>query len=170
MSQNLISIAFSAEEIALIQTHLQGLVGVLQPKTIALDVQKRRELYKMGGKSERFCRETIDALDRNRQVVPPSLGLDEGLADQRALDVVRPVVDTLEQLLERLRDTEMALGSDVMDTAVAGYALLKLMGKNQGLDGLTKELGLRFSRSSRQAGDAEPVPAPHPIPTAALVE
>ncbi|MEO7324352.1 MAG: hypothetical protein ABIW82_05950, partial [Dokdonella sp.] len=56
----------------------------------------------------------------------------------------------LQRLSERSNDTGLALGSDVMATALQGYALLKVVGKNQGLEALRKSLGTRFSRSSRQ--------------------
>jgi hypothetical protein len=49
----------------------------------------------------------------------------------------------------------MALGSDIMSTALEGYSLLKVSGKNQGLDGLRKELSARFVKSAR-ATEATP--------------
>jgi hypothetical protein len=55
----------------------------------------------------------------------------------------------LQQLTERASDTEVALGSDVMNCALQGYALLKVSGKNQGLEGLRKELGARFAKAAR---------------------
>ncbi|GAB3727428.1 hypothetical protein GCM10028794_00010 [Silanimonas algicola] len=42
-----------------------------------------------------------------------------------------------------------ALGSDVMDVALEGYALIKVSGRAQGLDELRRELGLRFAKSRR---------------------
>jgi hypothetical protein len=42
-----------------------------------------------------------------------------------------------------------------MNVALQGYALLKVAGKNQGLEGLRKELGTRFAKSARQV-EAEP--------------
>lgn len=161
MAQNIISIPISADEGAALQAAVEQLKQLLATKTIALDVNQRRQLFKMGVKSENFCRQAITGLDKNRQVVPPSLGLDEALQDLHTLDVVRPVLLDLEQLVERLRDTEMALGSDLMDTAVEGYSLLKRSGRNQGLDGLVKDLGGRFVRRSHQS-TADPAPPPAP--------
>lgn len=158
MAQNLVSIAFSQEEAAALRSHLDALVAVLDGKTHPLDADARRSLFKMGERSEAFVRQCVDALDRNRQVVPPSLGLDEALADLRALDVIRPLLLDLEKLTERLRDTQMTLGSDLMETAVEGYTLLKVTGRNQGLDGLVKDLGSRFAR--RRRVDVDPAPAP----------
>lgn len=155
MSQNLISISFTPEQTAQLDATLAQLEATLAA-LVSLDVDTRRQLFKMGDKSEAFCRQALSALDQNRQLVPPSMGLDEALSDLAALDVVRPFKQRLERLLERLRDTEMALGSDIMAAAVEGYSLLKVMGKQQGLDGLRKDLGARFARRTSQP--AEPVP------------
>jgi hypothetical protein len=43
-----------------------------------------------------------------------------------------------------------------MSVALQGYALLKVSGKNQGLEGLRKELGARFAKSSWQGDEATP--------------
>ena len=157
MTQNLVSIAFSDDEVTQIRTHLTALLAVLKPKTVALDAATRRELFKGGARSELFIRQTVDGLDRNRHLVPAGFELEETLADLRARDVMRPVLHELEQLVERLRDTEMALGSDLMEASVMGYGLLKVLGQNQGLDGLVKELGGRFAR---RKGATPPADAP----------
>lgn len=49
----------------------------------------------------------------------------------------------------------MALGSDVMVAALGGYAFLKLSGKGEGLDAVSRELGKRF-----EANGARGEPAP----------
>jgi hypothetical protein len=41
-----------------------------------------------------------------------------------------------------------------MDVALEGYGLLKLSGKNQGLDGLRRELSSRWSKTRRPAESA----------------
>ncbi|MBB1086877.1 hypothetical protein H4F99_00075 [Lysobacter sp. SG-8] len=157
MPQNLISIEISDTERQQATELVTQLKALLEPKTLGLDADQRQGLLKMGDKSEAFCRATLTALAENRQVVPASLGLEEALADQRALDALRPLLLQLSQLTERLRDTETALGSDVMNAAVEGYALLKVTGRNQGLDGLVRELGSRFARRRRKPiGPADP--------------
>jgi hypothetical protein len=103
----------------------------------------------MGQKSEVFCRQAISVLAQNPQIVPPSLQLRDAQADLLALDRLRPVLDRLQKLAERGSDTEIALGSDVMDVALEGYGLLKVSGKNQGLDGLCRELSARWSKARR---------------------
>ena len=106
----------------------------------------------MGEKSEQFCRQTLSVLSQNPQVIAPSLGYADAVADLATLDALRPRIARLRKLAERGRDSEAALGSDVMVTSMAAYALRKVVGKNQGLDALRKDLSRRFARSKAPAG------------------
>ncbi|TXI49877.1 MAG: hypothetical protein E6Q50_06035 [Lysobacter sp.] len=156
MSQNLLSLQFSDQQLAAIDAALTSLESALAG-LIALTPDQRRAMTKMGPKSEAFCRQTLTVLSQNPQVIPPSVNLAEAQADLAALDALRPRLARLERLTERAGDTDAALGGDVMSFALEGYALLKFAGKNQGLEGLRKELSARFARSS---GKAEGTPAP----------
>lgn len=150
MSQNLISLVLSADQL----TAIDGALATLEQNLsglVALQPSQRRELYKMGEKSEQFGRQTLNVLTNNPQIVPPSLGLAEAQQDVAALDALRPRLQRMKQLVERGEDTETALGSDIMSTALEGYGLLKVSGKNQGLDGLRQELSSRFAKSRRVA-------------------
>ena len=149
MTQNIISLELSDGQITIALEALTELEGALAG-LISLEAEDRRRLTKMGQKSEVFCRQALSVLAQNPQIVPPSLHLADAQSDLRALDRLRPVLDRLQRLAERGADTEIALGSDVMDVALEGYGLLKVSGKNQGLDGLRKELSSRFSRTSRK--------------------
>ncbi len=155
MSQNLVSITLSDARVTAVEQLLADLETQLSD-LIALNVDARRALTRMGEKSETFCRQTIGVLRQNPQIVPPSVNITEAQADLVALDRLRPMVQRLTRLAERASDTEIALGSDVMNVALQGYALLKVAGKNQGLEALRRELGSRFAKSPRPA---EPVPA-----------
>ena len=155
MSQNLVSITLSERELTAAEAALTELETQLSA-LIALDVNARRKLMRMGDKSETFCRQTISVLRQNPQVVPPSVNVAEAQSDLAALDQLRPLLQRLLRLAERAADTEIALGSDAMNVALQGYALLKVAGKNQGLEGLRRELGSRFAKTARQV---EPVPA-----------
>ena len=148
MSQNIISLVLTDAQIKAAMDALTALEGALTG-LIALDGEERRRLTKMGQKSEVFCRQAISVLAQNPQIVPPSLHVADAQADLLALDRLRPVLDRLQKLAERGSDTEIALGSDVMDVALEGYGLLKVSGKNQGLDSLRKELSTRWSRGRR---------------------
>ncbi len=47
----------------------------------------------------------------------------------------------------------MALGSDVLNACLDGYALLKISGKGAGLEVLRQAMSVRFSRSSKHKPD-----------------
>ncbi|MBN8481311.1 MAG: hypothetical protein J0L88_06955 [Xanthomonadales bacterium] len=103
----------------------------------------------MGVKSEAFCRQALSLLGQNPQIVPASVPLAEAEADLVALDPLCPRLLRLRRLSERAVDTKLALGSDVMATSLQAYALMKVAGKNQGLEALRKGLGSRFAKSPR---------------------
>jgi hypothetical protein len=148
MSQNLLSLQFDAAQLAQVDAALTALENALEG-LIALTPEQRRGLVRMGQKSEAFCRQTINVLAQNPQVIPPSLSLTEAQADLGTIDALRPRLARLQRLTERAEVTDEVLGSDVMSFALEGYALLKVSGKNQGLEGLRRELSGRFAKGSR---------------------
>lgn len=147
--QNLVNLRFTPDQLTL----LDEAIAVIRGNTagfIALQTDQRRELPKMGDKSEAFVRETVDVLTSNPQIVPESLGLAEAQADLAALDALRPRLRQLRQLVELMEDTEMALGSDLMSVALEGYALLKVSGKGEALKGAQRALSARFKSTRRE--------------------
>lgn len=156
MSQNLVSLQLSNEQLAQAEQAIAALEQALAG-LVSLSIADRRRLTKMGQKSEVFCRQTLRVLEQNPQIVPPGMGLAEAQADLSALDQLSPLLDRLQRLAERGRDTEMALGADVMDLALEGYGLLRVSGRQQGLDGLRKELSSRWARKS--SAEREPAEA-----------
>jgi hypothetical protein len=157
VSQNLVSLVLTDEQLSAIDGALatleQNLSGLL-----ALTPEQRRSLAKMGEKSEVFCRQTLKLLVQNPQVVPPSLNVGEAQADLAAFDQLGTFLMRLQRLGERAQDTSTALGSDLMQFALEGYGLLRVSGKNQGLEELRRDLSSRFSRSAARA-PATPAPA-----------
>lgn len=97
MSQNLLSLNFTDAQLADIDNALSALESGLQ-KLIALTVDQRRGLTRMGPKSETFCRQTLTVLTQNPQVIPPSIDLAEAQADLAALDRLRPRLARLQRL------------------------------------------------------------------------
>ena len=80
----------------------------------------------MGEKSEIFCRQTLMLLGQN--TVQPRAAVDD-----------------------RADDTKMALGRDLLSTALEGYAIAKAFGKDAGLDALKEAMATRFSGKRRAA-------------------
>lgn len=153
MSQNIIDITFEGEALA----DIDGALVTLNARLgglVALDPVKRRRLHKMGDKSEAFCRLAVDVLTSNPQILPPTFDLAALQRDVEALDALRVRTVLVMRLYQRMLDTEMALGSDIMSNSVEGYQLLKLAGKSGGLDALRKQLSVRF-KSKRARGEPD---------------
>lgn len=162
VNTNLITINLGKDELAGVDNALTDLETRFAG-LIALSFAQRRSANKMGPKSEQFCRQTLKVLDLNPKVVPPGIDIADAKADLAALDDLRPRFERLRTLASRADDSEFALGSDIMTAALKGYAVLKVMGKIQGLEQQQRTLAQRFNRTARLA--SEPVPStPEPAP------
>ena len=156
MLQNLLDLNISDADWVLIDAALTTLETKLGAKLLDLTTDQRVSLNKMGDKSEAFCRQSLIV---GRQNVPELTtravaGLTAAEGDLANVDKVRPRLTRLTSLKEKANDTEMALGSDVMEYALFQYGFLSAIGTGAGLDELYQQLGLRFSRT--------PTPAPPP--------
>lgn len=147
-------IVFEEQDLDTIDTALEQLDQVFSALA-SIDTKTRRRLFKMGNKSEKFCRETLTVMDQNRQLVPPAMDLNRALDALATIDALRPRTAQIIRLAERLQDTEMLLGAEVATAARKGYRSLKEYGDVHGLTSMRNELGARFKRrSSRKAGAA----------------
>ena len=154
--QNLISISLTDQDLADLDQALATLRRVMGPM-VALRSDQRQKLKKMGPKSVAFCEETLAILGNNPGLVPPDLGLAEAQKDQHTLSQLRSRFVLLHQLSEKAKDTEMALGSDLMRFSLEGYSLLRTVGKHESLKDASRSLGRRFART--QAAAEEDAPA-----------
>ena len=149
MSQNIVSLSFTDAQLQAVDAALAELEGQLSG-LIALAIPEKRRLRKMGEKSEAFCRQALRVLAQNPEIVPQNVVTSGAIEDLVALDQLRPRMVRLSKLSERAASTDIALGSDVMSASLQIYNALKASGASVGLEGLRKELGLRFARGSRQ--------------------
>lgn len=145
MTQNLVSVSLSNEDLAALDAALttveEKLAGLIE-----LSVEQRRNLSKMGDKSEAFCRQALIVLAENRQILPPGLDLAEAEQDLRSLDQLRPRFARLRRLVANADDTEMALGSDILNFALDGYAVAKVIGKGAALATMKEAMSARYGR------------------------
>lgn len=149
MSQNLLSLTFSDTALAEIdaalntlETHFAGFAS--------LSPDQRRNILKMGDKTEAFCRQTMLLAAQNAQAIPPNLNMPEAQADMTSLDQHR-----LRDLQARGDDTDMALGSDIYSFCLDAYASLKIAGKGAALETLRQAMAVRFNRGAKSK--VEPV-------------
>lgn len=141
--QNLVTLNLNDTQLAAIDAALQELEIQLSG-LVALPPGAKKRYATLGDKSEAFCRQTLRVLGENPQLIPATINVAEAQRDLLVRDQLRQRSVRLSQLMSRLDDTDFALGSDAMQVATQGYALLKVVGKSQGLDEVRKDLGTRF--------------------------
>lgn len=153
MSQNLVDIQIDSAMLAPLDAAIMQMESSLA-NLISLTPEQRRGLTKMGEKSEAFCRTALNVAQQHSGVMARDFDIDGFQRDQQALDLLRPRILRIAHLYQRVTDTEMALGSDLMAAALEVYGVLKVAGKGKGLDEARRNLGARW-RIGRQ-GTEEP--------------
>ena len=152
MSQNLISLRIDANRFSAIDAAVTALEKQLDD-FVELSVEQRRELLKLGPRSEVFCRATIDVMERNPGALPADFDLDAIREDRVAIDQVRPLLSRLRMLVSRVQDTEMALGSDLYKAALDGYRFAKATGAGAMLDELKLQASPLFKGNPKPRSD-----------------
>jgi hypothetical protein len=142
MPQNLISLDITPDAIAKVDEAIQILEAFTAP-FITLTNQQKQELFKMGDKSILFCQQTAMVLEQNQDVLPPTFNYEEMKTDLADHAAIAPRVLRIREVLAKMEDTQIALGSDVMVASSEGYALMKLFGKAEGLTELQDAMRLR---------------------------
>ena len=149
MRQNIASLVIDAETLKAIDGTLTTLEKQLED-FIQLSVEQRRELVKLGPRSEVFCRETLSVMERSPGALPADFPMDSVRQDREALDQVRPILSRLRMLVTLAEDTEMALGSDLYKAALEGYRFARAGGKGAMLDELKAQANPRFGNQGRR--------------------
>lgn len=149
MEQNLANVHFDAAQWAELDAALDTVERLWDPMLVVLP-RGRRGLVKMGNGSEAFCRTALRVMRDNPRQLASNIDLVEMARDLDSHDALAARRTRIDRLVEKLTDTDTALGSDVMTAALRGYAQLKLHGKAAGLDGLRRDLGRQFEKAARR--------------------
>lgn len=152
MPQNLISYQLTSADLAAVDGALKTLEDRLA-SLIDLTPAQRRTLVKMGDKSEAFARKAVEVLNNNPNLLPGNFDLAELRRDLAGFDQLRSRLMRVARIHERMADSQLALGSDVMSATLEGYAFLKVAGQGEGLDAARKALAVRFSREPQKRAD-----------------
>ena len=157
MSQNIVSISLSNDDITAIRSMLAGLEEKLKAM-VELTAAQRVSLLRMGARSESFVRHTLDTLEQDPDILPRSFDLEEMQRDLQALDDLRPIFSRLRQLAGRADDTERALGNDLYEAALAAYRIAKATEGSAVADMLQDHGSARFASN----GKRNPAPDDNP--------
>ncbi len=160
MTQDLLNLDLTDADWTAVDAALDTLETKLGANLLDLTPAQRKQLTKMGDKSEAFCRQALVVGRQNAAKLPTDTAADltaeEG--DLSSLDKLRPRLTRIISLSEKAGDSEVALGSDIMVFSLTLYGILKALGAGAGLDNLKAQIGVRFARGPKAAKPAAQKP------------
>ncbi len=162
-----VNVTLSTEQKAELATAIVSIDDALD-WLISVSPPSRKRMLKLGPKSEAFVQEAVSVARDYGELLPAGLLLADLERDLVIRQVLLPIQQKLEVLLQRVKDTSTVAGSDLMQASALVYRSLQSHGHTAGLGTVMASLGRRFEKAG---GPAEPevpvVPAPTPVPTPA---
>jgi hypothetical protein len=124
------------------------------PFLIGLTPMERRQLTKIGRKSQTFVIQALDMAEQHSELMPRCLDVEEARRDMELFEALNPLLQKLSRLRELVEDTQMVVGSEAYAAARLAYSSAKTSGKGMGLDEVVSDLSQQF-RKTRKAQTTE---------------
>lgn len=147
MSQNLISATFSDQDAAEVQQHLTNAKAKLS-FLLSLQTADVITLFKAGNAYLPFIDLAYQTTIAHPEILPGVFDKDEFIRDYMLLSALRPIFNQMNELLESLQKTFMAVGSDAMIEALEVYSAVKQnKDKVPGLAATAEQMAVFFKKS-----------------------
>lgn len=147
MSQNLISATLSAQDAAEVQQLLSDAKAKLS-FLLSLQTDDTITLFKVGNVYLPFIDLAYQTAIAHPEILPGVFDKDEFIRDYTLLSALRPIFNQMNELLESLQKTFMAVGSDAMIEALEVYSAVKQnKDKVPGLAATAEQMAVFFKKS-----------------------
>ncbi len=156
-----INAIFSPAEIIAATAHFEGLNTILADKGVNLTPDERGNFYKMHNRRLALAVRTLDHATNRPDLIPPYADLAAAKKDFEFYKQLITFINLASGLLEIMTDTQMAVGSEVMQFCRLFYNSVK-MAAEQNVPGTTsiyEDLNEFFDLPPRPQDDNE-APAP----------
>ena len=150
--ENLVSLSISESELAEIRKAIEILQKVLSPHLLELTASERESIPKMGDKTVAFVTKATEHAEANTKLVPAFVDVEELRKDLGAIEILRPLFNSLNQLSKGLDDTMTVAGSEAYISALAFYQSVKVGAKLNvaGAQEIYNDLQVRFPGRSKK--------------------
>jgi len=154
--ENRISVTVSEEALANINKAIAAINENL-PYLINLTPAERHQMAKMGDKTLAFVNKAFEYANQNPKIVPSFLDLNEFAKDSAAVTNLKKVLIPIEQLSEKLSDTNLMAGSEAYMAALAFYNAVKGAAKagEPGMKSIYDDLQSRFPGRGKNGAAAK---------------
>ncbi len=144
--QNRIDITATLEQLTAAHAAVVSLSTAL-PFLVALDVDERIKMLKMGDRAEGFVRTALQAARQHPDTLPVLLDVDALERDLVLREALAPFELLFATMLQKVQDTRRIAGSDLYAGCLDIYQSLQRYGGTEGVDGALAQLSKRFKRS-----------------------
>ena len=147
MSQNVISATLADDTFTAI---LDGITKLSSQLDFMIDLspEDRRNLPKLGDSSQSFVQRALEMAQNHSDILPRRFDIDEFNRDVVLFNRLNSIKNRLSPLLDKLRDTTLAAGSDAWSQSLEVYGFAKAAGTGEGLEELRRDMSRRFNRRS----------------------
>ncbi len=148
---NLISTAFTAEEVEAINQALTTIETTIQGKMINLTPEERQIYGKLGNRTENWVKKVTGYMEQKPELVPFYINKAEFDKDVKVREEILPMMRRITSIQESLDDTSKLLSTDIFNAAIAYYRNIKLISQQNvpGTSNIYKDLADQFpGRSS----------------------
>ena len=121
----------------------------------SMGAKERPRRFKMGPKTEAFCRHALDLLELNPGTVPPVFELERMRKRMTRFDQLRARESELARMARLLEDARTRVGMELATQARKGYKAMRGH-DTPGLQPLRKNFQARYARAPRSTGTDSP--------------
>lgn len=127
------------------------------PFLLGLTLEERKKLAKINRSNKLFVSDAIEVARENPEVLPYYLTVHELEQDFTLFQQLSELLFPLEQLYERVRDTQMLAGSEAYQTSLVLYKLTRVAAEAgmPGMDTAHAKLKVRFEGQGPQGNTEE---------------
>jgi hypothetical protein len=152
--ENLVSLAISENELAEIRKAIEILQKTLLPHLLELTISEKESMAKMGDKTVAFVTKATEHAEAQTKLVPAFIDIAELRKDLQAIEILRPIFNSLNQLAKGVDDTMTVAGSEAFMAALAFYQSTKVGAKMNitGAQEIYNDLQTRFPGRTKKKG------------------
>lgn len=160
MSQNIgnnrLNASMSPEDFNAVKQAIQE-IRYRMPFLLGLTLEERKKLPKISRSNKLFVADALEVARANPEVLPYYLPVQHLENDFTLFQQLSEVLFPLEQLFEKVQDTQMLAGSEAYQTSLVMYKLTRVAAEAgmPGMDTAYAKLKVRFEGQGPQGGSEE---------------
>jgi hypothetical protein len=159
-NENTISVTFTAAEETNLNTAISTIAGILNGKALSLTPSQRQQFGRVKYEKEVWVDKVKMHMDQNPAKVPAYIDKAEFDRDYTAHKLLNTVINSLEQQLQLMEDTNLLLGYDLDTNALMFYRNIRTAADNNdpGAQTIYDDLKQQFPGGGKKKAATPPQP------------